>query len=117
MSDPSFFIVKKCQVSRLCLFQKSDRLSLCRLQICIPQQWHIQKFKYRLRKAAAIQTKDTLPSPEIRDVQEFIGQLTNRFCIGSAGGRIVYFALVMDLVLTPVSTTILHGSKMTSHRH
>src|SRR5580700_105812 len=73
--DPPLFIVKESQVPRFCLFQEADRLTLAGLLPRVPRHLYSQELIDRLYKPAAVQTKDRFSAPEIRCVQEFVGQL------------------------------------------
>src|ERR1700730_14159523 len=63
--DPTFLIVKKCQVACLRFFQEPYSLSLSRLLPGVPEQCDTQEFENALRKPAAIDPENTLSTPEI----------------------------------------------------
>ena len=87
MRDPSLLIVEKGQITRPRLFQETHRLALTGLLIGIPQQGNTQELEDALRESAAVDAKNAFSAPEIGGIEEFIGQLPDRFRI-RAGGRV-----------------------------
>src|ERR1051325_7787972 len=72
-----FFIIKKSQVAANGFFQFLHGLSLLCLLPCVAKKIDSHHFVVDLDKTAAIYTKYRTPTPQIRSIEPWIGQLLN----------------------------------------